>query len=877
MRSSLLLLCPLSGLLVGGCDGGGKLDDTSGGDTHDSAPVYDEGCITVDGAGGYAHLADAITVAEEGSTIALCEGTFAEPTEVTKGVSIIGAGPGTILEGDGTNAALTVVAANVTISGATVQGSYTGLAVTGADATISDIAFEATGGWGVTAEGATGLTISGCSFNETAGGVDVNGGSVTLTGNTFTLPTGFAIEIEGGGSAVIDDNQVDGVIADKNNYKDGYGVYVTDGSSATMSGNTIAGAGSIAVKVKDGTVDAEGEVWSESPFGLYVDGGSATVAGSTLEEQSVVGVFALGDSFSVTNTTVTTTSAASCELAYADWGPAGGDYSCGGVLLAADVSAEVADVSVSGFNNFGVFLLPYTAAETTATLSNVTVDDVGRIGMYFSGVNGTADGLTVTNLREPELAQPCTPDGYTYYIDYSASVVVASGELAVTNSTFADNAGWGISAATARVSVADSTFTNNVCSGILNVQSALEVSGSTFTGAVTTGLIWDSYGATSITTSAFSGNHATSSYTYDNGDGTSTTYTNSPAGVDLQVSSSTSFLLSDSTFSDGDQAIQSYSSEIEVVGNTFTGYEHTILYASQNTSTVFSSNTADDFGGYLMSTYYGEVEMNDNVVGSTRSYNYAYTSSTDGVLDYEYSYSSYTPLLYGYGTTSLPCDIIVDGLEAGSVYSTGINLYDCSAELSNIDFGEVGVGGSAQALYGYWYSVDPLLVIDDFQVETVTGNGVSLYGYSSGTSYIEVDGLDFSSVSGIGFYASGLESLSLTNSNLGETVSYGAQISGRTAGDSTALVDGNTVGTGAAYGIYLSSLASVEVVNNTTTERTSGMYISGSTAEIQGNAFINGTDFGMRCLATTLSLCASNDLSGNASGEHFGCDDACGM
>ncbi len=877
MRSSLLLLSPLSGLLFAGCDGA-KLDDTSGGDdTHDSAPVYDDGCITVDGAGGYAHLADAITEAEEGSTISLCEGTFAEPTEVSKGVSIVGAGPGTILEGDGTSAALDIVAANVTVSGLTVQGSYTGLSVSGADASLTDIAFEATGGWGVTAEGATGLTIDGCTFNETAGGVDVIGGSVTISGSTFTLPTGFAIEIEGAATAVIDGNQVDGVIADKNNYKDGYGVYVIDGSSATLSGNTIAGAASVSVKVKDGTVDASGESWTESAFGLYVDGGSATVAGSTLEDQSVLGIFALGDTFSVTDTTITTTSGASCDLPYADWGPAGGDYSCGALLLAADGTADIADVSVSGFNNFGVFVLPYTGSETTLTMSNVTVDDIGRIGMYLSGVNGTADGISVTNLREPELAQPCTPDGYTYYIDYSASVVVAGGEVAVTNATFADNAGWGISAATARVSVADSTFTNNTCSGILNVQSALEVSGSTFTGAVTTGLIWDSYGATSITTSAFSGNHATSSYTYDNGDGTSSTYTNSPAGVDLQVSSSTSFLLSDSTFSDGDQAIQSYSSEIEVVGNTFTGYEDTILYASQNASTVFSSNSAEDFGGYLVSNYYGEVEMNDNVVGTTRAYEYTYTSSTDGVPNYEYTYSTYTPLVYAYGTTTYPCDIIADGLDAESLYSTGINLYDCSAELSDVSFGSVGNIASDHALYGYWTSVDPLLVIDGFEVGSTTGNGVSLYGMSTGTSYIEVDGLDFGTVAGVGFYASGLESVSLSNSDMGETTSYGAQISGRSSGDSTALVDGITVGSGSAYGLYLTTLGSAEVVNNTTTGRTSGLYISGSTAEIQGNAFTTGTDFGMRCLATTLTLCASNDLSGNTLGEQFGCDDACGM
>ena len=77
-------------------DGAGQGNDTSepgDDDTAEPGPDYEDGCILVDGSGGYAWIKDAIEVANEGSTIELCPTALHEETVVVdKGVHIVGPG-----------------------------------------------------------------------------------------------------------------------------------------------------------------------------------------------------------------------------------------------------------------------------------------------------------------------------------------------------------------------------------------------------------------------------------------------------------------------------------------------------------------------------------------------------------------------------------------------------------------------------------------------------------------------------------------------------------------------------------------------------------------------------------------------------------------
>lgn len=876
LRPSVVLLSAIGLAVLPGCDG--KAPDDTG--SKDTAPDvhYEEGCITVDGAGGYARLGDALTVASEGSTIVLCAGTWAEPVEVSRSVTITGAGiDQTFLTGDGTNPVLDLTGSGITVSGLTVTSPYLGIRASGATITVDSVKYEATGSWSFQSNGATDLVISNSQFIEpNDGAIDIQGGTATVSNNTLDLPAGYGVQLAAGASGTVTDNVIDGVIADKRNYKDGFGVYVVD-STATLSGNQIAGAGSVGVKVENGSLNASGDTWIDSPFGLLVDGGSATVDGVTVTGATVTGIAIFGETGSVTNTTITTDSTLGCDLTYATWD----GLSCGGLLLGTDVEAVVSHVSTSGFNNFGVVILPYTGTSTFATLDNVTIDDTGRIGLYLFQATTTASAITVTHLREPQLAMPCTEDGYTYNPGYSVSLYVNTGDLTLSEATLADNAGWGLALYTARATVDSASFTGNTCSGVLNLAGALTGSNLTFSGTATNGMLWDYQGATNLSDSSFTGNHATYQYSYDGGDGHTYTYAYTPAGVDMSLSESTD-VITRCTFSDGDSAITSYGVDLEVTDSTFTGYEGDILSAQSNSRTVFAGNTVDDLGGALVQMYYGDVEVSDTTVGTTRSsQNTSWYYQDDVLMDgYPSSYESVSQLFYGYGSVTDPGDLIIDGLTVDSVWYQAFYLYDCAAELSNIEVGTSGAGAGGSLLSGNWYSVDPLLVIDSMSVESALGGGISLSTSLGGLSsaYVEVSGLDFGSVTGTGFYASGLAEVNLRDSQFDETSSDAVQITGRSGGDSVVVLESVGVGAGPAAGIALTNLAAATVTNSSATGRTNGLGLDLIIeADIQTNAFIGNSGYGMACRRTTITSCASNDLSENTTGMQDGCSDDCGI
>ncbi len=859
-----------------GCDG--KVPGDTGGKPEDTGPFYEEGCITIDGGGGFANLSDALDAAADGSEIALCEGTWSGAFSIRKPVTLIGAGIDlTILEG-GADPAIDIQASDVMISGMTITGEDSGIEAEGTNLTVDGVKFDTTGSVGLYTSLLTNLTVSNSTFvGNLEGGMLIEGGTATITGNTFDLPIGVAIELAAGAEGTVQDNVINGVVAEKSNYKDGYGVYLNE-ANATISGNQIAGAGSVAVKVKSGALDASGETWSESPYGLILDGGSMTVDGCTLEEQSMGGIVASGDSVSLTNTTITTDPTTSCDFTYDAW--LGGDYSCGGAFLAGNGTTTVSNVSIAGFNNHGLFILPYTDTAIVANLTDVTIDDVGRIGMYLFGASITASGVSVTNLREPELEEPCTAGDYQYTIVYTAGMIVDTAELVMSDSDFSTNAGWGMTSSASQVQLDNTTFADNGCSAIINFYSALEGTNVAFSGPSSLGTIWDYYGATILTGGSFTGNHANYSYSYDDGTGQIRTYEATGYGVDITATSSSGVYVSGVTFTDGDNALSTQGSEVDVSGNTFTGYESTVMGASSNTSTTFNDNVGDDLGGYFIYNTYGPIEANDNVVGTSRASERTYAYYTDGVLDegYPSTYSSVSAIVYGYGYSASPCDIVMDGLEVENSIGDVISLYDCAGELSGVEVGAAGgEDSSAYVLYGSWSGVAPLLVVDGLTADQVTSSGIYLNSSARSESYIDISDVEINFADDYGIYISGFTDALVSDVTLGETEGSGVYVSGFGGGDGTLDLDRISTGIGESNGISVHDLDQFTISNSDAIGREVGLLVEGCIAEIQDNVFTGNTEYGMECDETTLTVCATNDLTGNTLGTHLNCSDDCGI
>lgn len=853
-------------------------DETTKTDPTQTDPTtsYDPGCILVDGTGGYAHIQDAISVASDGSVISLCDGTYAESVTVDKAVTIEGASrDGTLVVGQGTDPAFRVEA-GATISTLTVQSTYSGVIVDGAtNATVQDVYFDAVAYWGLQSTDATGTVVVDVEIHQPGGGgIQVNGGSATITRATVDNPTGFGVQVVNGAEVAMDGSVLSGIILTTEDVTDGMAVQVMD-ASLTTQGNQVVVAEGMGIYAENSTLSLNGDTVDQAYYiGVFAVDGPVSMVDVTLSNSVLEGAYIVAPSFVGDGVVASTTSKGSCSYTYDQWG--GNNYGpwCGGLLIAAD-TIDLTDSTVSGWNNYGVYLQGNTDPDAPMNVTGLTISDTGRWGLNLYQPQATISGLTITGLREPEMPQPCQDTSYIY-LDRSVGVVVNGGNVDLTDSNLSANDGWGVSVIQAQLAVSGTTFDDNACSGILNYQGAATITGNTFSQGWSNGNVWDYQGASIIDGNHFVNNHYTYSGSYEYY-GHEYTYTYTGYGVDIYSYSSSALEVSNNLFEDGDQSLSLYLSSADVHDNTWTDYDGEILYSYQSASPVrFADNTVDDFAGYLALNYFGELEIEDVEVGTQRSATVTYENYTDGVLTSSGSYTSQAPTFYAYGTADTPTALTVDGLHMVDAPFGFLSSYDTSLELYDVTVDSVGTSSGGYLVNASWQTVDPVATIESMRSTTLGGSGLYLYSSTTGPSYVDVTGLSFGTVAGSAavqtYY---LGDWSLTDADLGAAGSYGVYSTANTTSPGVATLTNVQVNSADTYGFYLSGGSAV-VSGSTGTTGGSGIRLDNLTADIQGNAFTSNGQYGMVCSTTTLSTCSGNDLSGNAIAAHLGCDDACG-
>ena len=289
-------------------------------DSGDTVPQYEEGCILVDGAGGYKWLEDAMEVAGEGSTITLCEGELAMSIEIQGSLNIEGPGADLLTWTADVNKPAIKVAggSSVTLSGFTVSSTRNGIEVeNSADVTISAVTFVEVLGTGVRSIDSTNTVVDSCDFiqppyeggGDTGSPVDT-GDSATDTGDVSSMletglgdsgnvdtgdgevtvftpdPVGYGgVEVSGGDATISNSNFVQMV---------GFAIHGISGGVVTANNNDI-------YYTWFGETDAEGNV--SDGFSLWVQDGSILNTNENNLVSNFVGVFAdegdinlLGDS-----------------------------------------------------------------------------------------------------------------------------------------------------------------------------------------------------------------------------------------------------------------------------------------------------------------------------------------------------------------------------------------------------------------------------------------------------------------------------------------------------------------------------------------------------------------------------------------------------
>lgn len=783
MRPSLLWLV----LFAAACsDPSGDDPGKDSGDTGEDAPVYADGCITVDGAGGYAYINDAIAVANEGSTIQLCKGTYEEAVLVDKGVTILG-GEEVIVSAPSNEVAFTVTADAVTIQDVAVESTRTGIQIDGASGTtLSGLAVGATGSWAIAANGALDTLVETSTFTQpAAGAIQIVGGTATVDLCTFDAPNSFGVHVTEDAEATVSNNTFDGAVALGDD--DGIAIYVV-GATLITEANAINAADVAGIWAEDAVLTLSGDTIVDTWYGVLGMPAEIDATGLTIQNAPVQGIFAYTDvgALSLSDTTIAVEAGTGCDLTYEEWGTDG--FVCGGVLFQA-MDLAFSNVSVSGYEDYGIAAWG-SDDDTPLVMDAVTVSDTGRRGLYLSAVNGTVGNSTFTALREPEMAQACTDDVYIY-LDRSTAVLVADSDVAFTGSVFQANDGWGLSNVQSTVTVDGATFDGNACAGLLNYQGSATISGSTITnGGPDYGSVYDYQGVTTISGNTFTANHA--SYVYEYSDGTSL-WRNEQTGyaLDVQGYESANLVVTGNTFTDGDRSIYLYGGTGEIVGNAWSDYEGSLVSvvdAGGTTPVYVGDNAADDVGGSVVSCSYADVEVEGLTIGTTRTYTYSYSSYKDDVLQYSYSGQSYSQALYAYGwyyddgagtVYDYPASLSLDDVTVASTISDLLYASDASLDISNVTATSVGsstYGGSGITAYWSDYAAD--IEVEGLVLGAVGGSGVELYDDSDQEGTATFSGVDVGSAGAFGLYQQGLSTLSVADSTFRGTADAGVSSQG---------------------------------------------------------------------------------------------------
>ena len=886
-RHLLLLTLPLSVLVAcgdkaGGGGGGGDDTGASAGDgTGGGGGSFEEGCITVDGSGGYAWINDAITVADEGSTINLCAAsTHEEEVIVDKGVSIIGPGADEFLLVAPTNTnGFTIIAAGASLSGVGIDSTRNGISVEGAaNVDISAVQVVAAGNWGISAEDATGLTLSDIALvGNGYGGLSIDGGDAVATGMDLTANVAYGAYATNGGVLRMEASVIsDTAPTDSENSEDGFGAYADEQARLTLSGNTWSNNLFAAVRTEEADAYLDGETISGSAYGLILRLGDIGLEDVTIEGATVIGALLVSlDDISVTGVDVSADPELSTSIAYNAWGTSDVGVPGTGIVAVAD-NSTFDQVSISGFNNCGLFLQPSTSGATgVSTVSNTTVENSGRYGIYSASMESTFTDSTVSGTRlvdtaEERFDESVGADVLCYYVNYFAGVYNSEGAVDWIGGSIADNEGWGVSSIFGAISIDGATVSGNNCAAVLGYQGTTSVANSTLSGQLDNSVInSNSDSLLVLDGNTFEANRNEDGFevVYDYMDTSDyrITYTYAPGYArvtDVSLFEVAESIISDNTFSNGDRGLQIYGGGSTVSGNSWSGYRSTVLAAGSFDTAAdveMSDNSVASSGGLHVDCSAASLEVNDLTVTGGTHYQYSYEYTIE-YSDGQTSTSTSTGTSGNIGVRGYECDLYVDTAVFNDLEGNAVELLAYTDGTSTAELNDVTVLNSgAEATYA-----------DSAITANVYGGDVSLY----------VDGLSITNAAsdhGIELYASsGTMLLDGDDIAINGAASNGINAYAGTTATLTIDVDGLDIQNTSSDGVSANNSTVTIATAVVSTAASSGMFLTGGTATVTDAVFESNSDYGIECDGDGAQTCSAVSHLTNGLGEQSGCDASCG-
>lgn len=853
-----------------------KPDDSGGPDDSGDGPNFESGCILVDGGGGYRFLADALTVADEGATITLCEGTLDETVTIEKSVNIQGPGPDLLVWAAPVNeAALRVSGAStVQVGGFALTSTRNGIELENASSvTLSDIRFDSVANTAIRSTDSANVTVSDCTFNTPAnGGVLVDGGSATVENSVFNAPLGYAVNATGGSDVTVRGSTISDVVyTDATNVSDGFALWSVDGSTLRTDGNTLTN-NFVAYYGDDANFELSNDTVNGGLYGLFQVLGALSMDSMTFLDvyASPIRAVSYSDPISLSNVTVSATSELvdPDEYDYAN-------YIGGGITIISDTLATVEDVTVEGYNNNGLLAIgAQVAPELVATRVNLL--NTGRRALTIYGGTATLEDVVVSGTTVYG-----TNDTPGQYNDQTPGLAVGlwSASVSWTGGGVYDTEDMGVINFSGSLNVNNFTLAGNLNYGIWNYQGAVLATGSTFTRSSGDAGLMNMYGDLTVEGSTFTENLEPYNYEYSYDDGTGNTiYVRTEQlyySQDISCLDALSCEVRANTFTNGSHGVQiSGGGDATIEGNTFENYNSYVVraYSVVDGSVDVIDNTFTNVGAYPVYCYGSTMEFDGLSIDGVDGAEQEYASYTNGVESYRYNYINTSPAVYLYN-----CSIVASNLDIRNATYHALYAQDSSLELYDtviVGGSESGDSSNGTLRVGY-SSVTPAFLASGITVEAPgAGPGMKV---SSATS-LSAGVIVLEDVNISGTPSSGLALDLVTDAELSDINVSGAALHGLYATSSSFSVIDSDFSENVGYGAWILGNGGEVVLDGSSFNQndSGGVYLENATASVTASAAVGNEGYGLTCASDlTLSACSGNNLASNTMGEHSDCDDAC--
>lgn len=899
---SLSLLVFVFGTCTGlaACDDtGGKSDNSDnsgngndGGDGGDGGDVqYEEGCHILDGGQGFAWVNDAIAAASEGATIQLC--ADASPHEeaivVNKAVHLIGPGADQlVLSGPINEVPLTISASGASASGFGVDGSRTGILISGLDGgadpvgvAISDVDVVNMPNWGIRVDGATQVTLDSVAIIGNAyGGLFVEGDAeVTLSNAIVQANENFGVTVLGATLHIEDSEVLQTSPSATGATSPGYNLHLDELAEVSSSGTSYADAEDSNIYAGTGSITMSGDLVSGSTVGIQVRQADVDIAETTIENAYAVGL--LGDTAG-TLVLNAVDIIGDPETSYEEdpnaWNFIEADdagnitsWPIGGTGLIGFIGDMTwTDSTVTGYHNAGALLIGIDD-EAVATIRNVQLIDSERHGLVSGAMN--ADSLTPDIIAEDlsilsvAHVDDWGDNGACSFVDRTTGFYQSGGRIEWTGGTVSNVGGYGLVNNGGAAQLSGLTIDANACAGIINFFGAARVENGLFTNgggdgssALMAAYVDYSGGSTILTGNRFEANRVDYEYesSYTSGDNTYTTAYHDVNGYDVFASSASSVEISDNEFVGGHTAVL-FSETTGVLENNvfddYTGFFGYILSSDlEGASNSFSNGTGR--GIYASSS---SVELEDTELTGLSLREYTYDSYVNGELVTE----GQTTTAYGRAFEMYDSSLSLDGATISDTITNPFYMYSSTGavyELVDVTLNNVNTDASrsyygAVYLAGYYGTHD--LYLENFVANDIQNDAaIEIFNLNSG-SYdgvvtLTIRGAEINNAQGRGMYL------------------YGAGV--------TADLEDVTINTTGSDGIYAYdgalTLSNVDISG----ADTSGFVFTNAAVSATTSSATENGSYGMTCSgSTTIDDCDAIDLSLNDLGESLGCEAACGV